>query len=334
MHDTGVYGFHGANASLSRPVRRSGVRCADVTEFTPVHPLIDTTDSDRQRRMLLSAFLAEHRRRIAPETEVLGDHERGAQAIGKMVSPGELADASGVNRRWYELAESGAPTRTSTAIVRALTSVFRLDEQQQGVLTQLTTPSLDRDTPRDESLDVRDAFASMRWYLRKLRSCSSTDEVLSAVEETAAANFPETPYLTTAFRCSNRSWMFHGEPIGRSSQIDAFNRCVDDVVLPIFEFGDTTGDELMCFPQASAPGELLTYFDYDDTRLAGILKDAYAGFKQLHEPMLAAVIRSRGDFVAHLYLADFLKLYDTEVDRAVVSALAEFASLAIAPSAA
>jgi hypothetical protein len=304
-----------------------------VTELTPVHPLIDNADSDRQRRMLLSAFLAEHRGRIDPEIEVLGDHVRRAEAIGKMVTPGELADALGVNHRWYELAESGGPTRASAAIVRSLTNVFSLNAEQRVVLTYLATPSLYGDTPRDDSLEVSDAFASMRWYLRKLRSCSSIDEVLSVAEETAAANFPETPYLTTAYRCSDSSWMFHGEPIGRPSLLDAFNRCVNDVVLPIFESGDITGDELMCFPQASEPGDLLTYYDYDETRLAGILKDAYAGFKQLHEPMLAAVIRSRGDFVAHLYLADFLQLYDTETDRAVVSALADFASLAIAPNA-
>ncbi|HTJ27525.1 MAG TPA: helix-turn-helix transcriptional regulator [Candidatus Limnocylindria bacterium] len=302
-----------------------------MTEFTPEPPPDDTVDPDHRRRVLLSAFLAEHRQRIAPEIPVLGQHVRRTEAIGKLVTRGELADASGVNRRWYELAERGVPTRASAAILRALANILGLTAEQQGVLTHLATPYLDRDAPRDASFEIRDAFASMRWYLRKLQTCSTIDEVLSLVEDTAASHFPETPCLTTAFRRPDGGWSFHADAIGRSSRLHAFNRDRDEVIIPVFDSGEVTADDLMCFPEASAPGDLLTYDDYDEATLAAILKGSFAGFKKLHEPMLAAVIRSRADFVAHLYLADFRATYGTETDRALVSAIADFASLAVSP---
>ncbi len=183
-------------------------------------------------------------------------------------------------------------------------------------------------SPRNESLALRVAFASLRSYLRKLYACSTTDEVLELVQETAVAHFPETPYLTTASRLPDGGWSFEGEGIGSGSRLRAYRSHSEEVVGPIFASKLVAADDLMCFPQAASPGDLLTFEHYDEPKLAGILGKDYPEFKRLHEPMLAAVIRSRADFVAHLYLADFLKIYDTEVDREMVRAIVDFASLA------
>lgn len=262
---------------------------------------------------------------------MLGEHVRRAEAIGKLVTRREMADASGINRRWYELAERGEPTRASAAVLRALGNALGLNVHERRVLLSLATPYLDRDLPRDESLEIRDAFASLRTYLRKLNACSTTDEVLSLVEDTAASHFPETSYLATASRLPDGGWSFHGEPIGRASRMRAFAYDREEVVGPIFASELVAADDLMCFPEASSPGDLLTYDDYEEAKLAKILGKAYAGFKHLHEPMLAAVIRSRAGLVAHLYLADFRKIYGEETDLALVSAITDFASLAASP---
>jgi hypothetical protein len=49
--------------------------------------------------------------------------------------------------------------------------------------------------------------------------------------------------------------------------------------------------------------------------------------ERLHEKSIASVIRSRPGFVAQLYLADFRRIYDNDSDRALISAVVDFASL-------
>lgn len=59
------------------------------------------------RRQLLSVVLRHYRSRIDPAIPALDGHVRRIEAIGNPVTPREIADAAGINRRWYELAERG-----------------------------------------------------------------------------------------------------------------------------------------------------------------------------------------------------------------------------------
>ena len=281
-----------------------------------------------ERQRLLSAFLTEHRHRIDPAITVLGDYPRRIEAIGNPVTPCEIADATGINRRWYELAERGERTRTSADVLRALGDVFRLNNGERGLLLRLAMPYLDPGTPRDESLEMRDTFASVRDYLRKLNACSTTDEVLTLAEDTAACQFPQASYLRTSVRLPDGRWSFHGDGTGRGSRLGTFASNAQDVIAPIFASDPLGAAVITCFPQVSSPGGLLTYDDYNESRLAGIVGKAFPVFKHLHQSMVVAVIRSRSGFVAHLYLGDFRMTYDNDVDRALISTIADFASLA------
>jgi transcriptional regulator with XRE-family HTH domain len=286
---------------------------------------------DDERRRLLSAFLTEHRYRIDPATPVLGEHPRPIDAIGTLVTPSEIADAAGINRRWYERAERGEPTRTSAEVLRSLGDVLRLSYKERKLLLRLAPPCLDRDTPRDESMEMRDAFASLRRYLRKLYECSARDDVLHLVQDTAAALFPEVSYLTMGSRLPDGGWMHHREPTGNGRRLRAFVSFQENVLDPIFAWDPLGADVLTCFPGLSAPGDIVTYDDHDETRTEAVLGKAFNHFKQLHECSVAGVIRSRTGFVAHLLLGGFLMSYDNEVDRALVSSLVDFASAAVSP---
>lgn len=265
------------------------------------------------RRRLLSAFLAEHRCRIDPA-----------------ITPYEVADAAGINRCWYERAERGEPTRASANVLHSLGDVLSLSDEERHVLLRLATPSLDRDTPRDESLEMREAFASLRGYLRKLYACSARDEVLQLVQDTAAALFPEALYLTMGSRLPDGGWRHHGEPTGNGRRLGAFVSFQENVIDPLFAFDPIGADVLTCFPRLSFPGDLVTYDDLEEA-LTAVLGTAFDRFKQLHEPSVVAVIRSRAGFVAHLLLGGFRNSYDNEVDLALVSAVVDFASVAISP---
>jgi hypothetical protein len=313
-----------------RPLGLRLIPVAAVTDFDSASPR-NEGEPDVERRRSLSAFLTRHRSRIDPALPVLGEHHRRVGAIGNPVTPREIADAAEINRRWYEFAERGEPTRASAAVLRALGNVLGLSAQERAVLVNLATPYLDRDTPREESLDVRDALGSLRGYLRKLYACSTKDEVLSLVAETAASLFAEASYIATYSRQPDRGWSHHGELIGTGKRLHAFSYNRDEVVAPIFASDPLAADVITCFPELSLPGDLLTYDHYKETRVVAALGKGFRVFKQVHEASLAGVIRSRAGFVAQLLLGDFREIYDDEVDRALVSAIVDFASLTSSP---
>jgi hypothetical protein len=287
-----------------------------------------TADPDGERRRRLSAFLVERRSRIDPAIAVLGEYIRRAEVIGDLVSPHEIADASNVSRRWYELAERGEPTRATAAVLHALGKVLALHPREQNILVRLATPSVARDTPREESLEVRDAFGPLRDFLRKLNACSTTDELLSLVEDTAASYFPEASYLTTYSRGRDGGWSYHGEAMGAASRLPPFAYNRREVVAPTFALDPIASDLITGFPQLSLPGDFITYESHDETMLAAVFGKGFPVFKKVHEASLASVIRSREGFVAHLLVGDFLRIYGNDVDIALVAAIVDFASLA------
>lgn len=291
----------------------------------------DESRPDNERRRLLSAFLTAHRRRLDPATPVLSEHLRPIDAIGTLVTPCEIADAAGINRRWYERAERGEPTRVTANVLHSLGDVLRLSDRERDVLLRLAVPCLDRDTPRDESLEMLDTFASLRRYLRSLYACSARDEVLSLVQDTAAAFFPEASYLAMSSRLPDDGWRHQGEPTGNGRRLRAFISFQENVIDPIFVSDPIAADVLTCFPWLSSPGDVVTYDDHEEALIEAVLGTAFDRFKQLHEASVAAVIRSRAGFVAHLLLGGFRMSYDNEVDRALVSAVVDFASAAVSP---
>ncbi len=255
--------------------------------------------------MTFGTFLKEHRART------------GATAC-------EIADACGINRRWYELAKGGYAMRASAATLRTLSEALHLDATEHATLVKLATPPLRAQGPRRESLEIRDSLSHLQHYTRKLRDCSDTDEVLKLVQDAAASLFPEASYLTTATRLCDGGWIQHGDPAAKASRLDAFRHNRDEIVGPIFALEPLEADIITCFPERSLPGDLVTYNDYDERTLAGILGKEFTYFRNLHESAVTTVVRSREGFVGHLYVGDFLKMYDREADRAMLAAIRRF----------
>jgi transcriptional regulator with XRE-family HTH domain len=290
--------------------------------------MTSTIQSDEDRCAILGSFLAEHRRRIAPHVTVLGNHPRHSRAIGKLVTRHEIADASGVSRRWYELAEKGVPTRASAAILRRVADVLRLAADERETLVRLAIPYFDSSAPRRESLEIREAFSSVRWYLRKLQNCSTIDELLTLLEDTAAAQFPEVSYLWTSSRRPSGGWSFHGDGIGTRARRHEFVR-LQEMLGPVFEADPLASDEMFRFPVATMPGDILTNRNMNSAIMAPILKKSLPELKRCSEPLLIAVVRSRSGYVAHLSMSDFRDVYFGETEQALASTIADFASLAL-----
>jgi transcriptional regulator with XRE-family HTH domain len=290
--------------------------------------MMATIQSDEERRALLGNFLAEHRRRLAPRADLLGDHRRHSRSIGKLVTRHEIADASGVSRRWYELAELGIPTRASVSTLESVAHALDLDGDERDTLVRLAIPSVDYAAPRRESMEIREAFSSVRWYLRKLQSCSTIDELLTLLEDTAAAHFPEVSYLSTGARRPSGGWSIHREGIGTPARMRTFAR-LRDRLRPVFEANPVVADQIVGFPTASMPGDFLTHRNYNAAIVAPILELARAELVRFFQPMLVAAVRSRSGYVAHLMLSDFRAVYAGKTELALVATMADFASLAL-----
>lgn len=189
-------------------------------------------------------------------------------------------------------------------------------------------PSDNHDAPHEDSVAIVDAFAWVRGYVRTLQDCSTTGEVLNLIEETISAAFPEISYLTTIVRQPTGRWSFYSPGSGTRAGLRVFRR--NQAILgSLMEADSTLHDRLTRFPKSSFPGDILTYEHYDTDLLAGMLKRAHAEIEQMHESVMTAVMRSRSGFVAHLFLSDFRRVYDSETDKAYVGTLVDFASLAL-----
>jgi transcriptional regulator with XRE-family HTH domain len=290
--------------------------------------MMTTIQSDEERLALLGSFLVEHRRRIAPRAQLLGNHRRHSRSIGKVVTRHEIADASGVSRRWYQLAELGVPTRPSASLLQNVAAALGLDAEERETLVRLAIPYVDYAVPRRESIEIREAFSSVRWYLRKLQSCSTIDELLTLLEDTAAAHFPEVSYVNTGVRWPSGGWSLQREGVGTPARMRTFAR-LRELLVPVFEANPVVADEIVGFPIASMPGDTLTHRNYNAAIVAPILKLAPAELVRFFKPMLVAAVRSRSGFVAHLMLSDFRANYAGETERALAATIADFASLAL-----
>lgn len=182
--------------------------------------------------------------------------------------------------------------------------------------------------PREDSLAVKEAFGWVRRYLRALNGRSTSDEILTLVEETAAELFPKTPYFATAVRCPDGIWLCHSPGRGTPRGLRTFKRHRAALSL-IAGHDHSFADAFVRFPKASAPGDTLTVEDYDKALLARKLKHDYAEVEDIHELVLTPVIRSRSGVVAHLVLSDFRKNYGSEIERVFAATLADFASIAL-----
>jgi transcriptional regulator with XRE-family HTH domain len=290
--------------------------------------MIKEQEQEQERERRLAAFLIKRRARISPEVFALGSYQRLRRQRGRPVSPAEIARAIGVGERWYTLVEAGVPTRPSMLLIDRLVHALALDPDDAETLWKLSVPVL-RTQPREESRLVLEAYASMQWYMRKLRSASSVDEVLSLAEETAYAHFPEISFVIAMSRTSDGRWVPHGEGLGTMRAMRRVWRQYGDVHRPLGEVDPVGLDRLMGFPAFRKPGDLLTLADVDRPALTSILKESRRRYERNNGAELLARIASREGYVGHLFFADFRKNNDGPSDRELAATIADLASLTL-----
>jgi len=99
-------------------------------------------DYIRGRRENLRSFLKTLRRRLDPNTEILGEYERINSRLGRRISQEEIAEAVGVSRGWYVSLESGAPIRPSLDLLHRIAGALNATPHERAMLFSLAIPEL------------------------------------------------------------------------------------------------------------------------------------------------------------------------------------------------
>jgi len=94
------------------------------------------------RRETLRSFLKTLRRRLDPDTTILGEQERFGTRRGRRVSQEEIAEAVGVSRAWYVSLETGAPIRLSVPFLDRVANALNATPHERAMIFSLVIPEL------------------------------------------------------------------------------------------------------------------------------------------------------------------------------------------------
>jgi transcriptional regulator with XRE-family HTH domain len=145
----------------------------------------------------LGAFLKTLRMRIHGELCALGPYERLSSRRGKRVTQEEAAEAIGVSRVWYATLESDARVRASTGALSRLADVLMLSADERVRLFQLAIPDLVRLTMQEQapvaspaSTDFYEALRDVRQTVKRLWWATSEGEIVQVAGEEARRLLP------------------------------------------------------------------------------------------------------------------------------------------------
>jgi transcriptional regulator with XRE-family HTH domain len=284
--------------------------------------LIDRSRGADAREETLRRFVRERRLRLTPELRFLGESPRLPNRIGKRVTQEELAEHLGISRNWYLRFEGGAPARFSTQLLSRLGDVLLLSLPERADLMRLAMPELAPVVSANSSA-LYEALRDLRRTVKRLWSASSEAEIFQFAGEEARRVLPDSELI----------WVQRGLRVAR------------DDALP---FQHPEGNAAARLHEARA--DLLRRFTPEQlARVDALVEGTAAGDTQAFEAyprdiarVIGLVLREHGIAVdsviaAHIrgpksVLVGGLSTRPhevTELQRAVLSAIADFASLAL-----
>lgn len=282
----------------------------------------ELTDDERRRR--LSELLREARRSISVDTHSLGNTLRFPGRVGKRVTQEEIAEAIGVSRVWYAMLETGQPVRASVALLERICNALGLDEQQRACVFELGIPQISARMIELRHSAILQASMQMRSSVKRLWSTSTVEEALSAAAEESSRYFEDAQLVFFVRRVAQGRWehpFIVDRGIGaRSARFYA--ELASSLTPDRF-------DEVVLYPALAEPGDVGTVDSYAATSVADLYETERAKHK-LHRCMfIHARIRSRDGLTGGITVKHAREREYSEVDRAVISAIASLTSLAL-----
>jgi transcriptional regulator with XRE-family HTH domain len=273
----------------------------------------------------LGGFLKYCRVRIRPECATLGTYLRLPRRIGKTVTQEEVAEAVGISRTWYAHLESEHQVHTSATLLARIADALMMDTVERSVLFRLALPELRTTAFADSTLELVDAFGSLRRVMRPLWAASSQDEALTVVREYAMTLLSPV-WMVTYTRVGEGRWELSvtGDPDGA----DGARRIL---VMTRERWGEAAADDVLAYTAMAQAGDLMTTTERD-SRCPALA----AEFRRVREAVgLADVsfamanVRSRDGMVGRLMASYRTAHAFSAFERAQLSTLADLTSFAL-----
>ncbi len=258
--------------------------------------------------------------RLAPESLFLGERARLPIRVGKRVTQEEIAEHLEISRTWYTRFESGAAAEFSIPLLNRLADILLLSAAERGELIRLAMPEL-APIVRPDSTNAHDALSVVRRAVKRLWRATSEREILCVAGEEARLLVPcfelifarrvvareEAQFLrrgcTSAVRLAEaRAYALRHATHEHAARVDALWRSTaEGGLLPINAY----------------PAESLRLY-----RL--VLHEHGVDFRA---PVAAHI---RGSRASAIVAGASTRPHDvSELDRAMLSTIADFASLAL-----
>jgi transcriptional regulator with XRE-family HTH domain len=261
---------------------------------------------------------------IAPESRFLGESQRLPIRVGKRVTQEEIAEHLGVSRGWYSRFESGAAAVFSVPLLNRLGDILLLSTPERAQLAWLAKPELGSMVSPD-STDLYEALGVVRRAVKRLWSASSEGEILRIAGEEARQLLPHTELI----------WVQRGELGSREDVlfpkpgVESAARLARAREESLRRYTPEQLGRVAALAQRTPVGDILPFeaFPRDIISLVEVaLRENGLAGKSLR--LTIAPIRASSGFRGSL-CSSSTRPHDLTLDRALPSAIADFASLAL-----
>ena len=237
----------------------------------------------------------------------------------------ELAEAVGVSREWYSVLESGASTRTSTALLGRLAEALMVTPEERTRLYRLAAAQVGRVHLHKDSITVLESFSRLRSLSKRLLTTTSIEDVLTIANEQVADWFDGAVQVLTDRRRECGTWQHQAvDHSHERNSVSEVIRELEDEILPTSE----AVDALNLYPRLANAGDVgtseLLPLSVQQEVFKLCRRRRLTGFTYIK-----ARVRSRTGLIASLCTVHELGHSYSEPDRAVLGAFAELASLAV-----
>jgi transcriptional regulator with XRE-family HTH domain len=273
----------------------------------------------------LRTLLKSARTRIHPEASSLGPYVRRPLRIGKTVSQEELAEAVGATRQWYCSVESGRAAHFSSAMLGRIADALSLDLAERASLFELTVPHLRGANLYPQSIAMFEAFRAIRSFARRLWIASSEEEVLLLAREQCVAQFAPDGVVSN-MRVGQGEW----RP-ATSGNPEACRRLEEMLSLMCTEWQQDLREELYGYPFRARPNDVhtLSALPPPSHDLAVRLSQAIKRTGWSDFDFMRATIEPRYGPIGQIGPVFQARRAFSELDRALLSTIADFTTLAI-----
>jgi len=264
--------------------------------------------------------------RIRRESHSLGTYPRRSVRVGKAVTQEEVAEAAGISRVWYAMMEGNRSVRVSSLVLGRLADVLGMETAERAALFRLVLPEVGCVSSSERSLGALEAFRALRPLTRRLSDATTESDALTLIREVCMAQFRSD--IVMSHICRGRGMWCEVSAVGDA---DAVRRLEAYHAFAIANFSPEFIDELHYADFLCEAGDVVTRSSQPPQSPNLVVqvnraRDA-SGWRDVN--FMVARVCSRHGFIANVTIVHNGCHTYTEADQALLSTIAEIASLAL-----